>query len=57
MFPVFTKFTSGHATKKNDSNTAEVKYKAILDKLEQLCFRRNKDKVKLDKILDNNAKL
>ena len=43
--------------KKDDSSTTEAKYEAILDKLEQLCSGRNEDKVKLDKILDDNAKL
>ena len=42
---------------KDDSYTTEAKYEAILDKLEQLCSGRNEDKVKLDKILDDNAKL
>ena len=42
--------------KKDDSSTTEAKYEAILDKLEQLCSRRNEDKVKLDKILNDNAK-
>ena len=43
--------------KKDDSSTAEAKYEAILDKLEQLCSGRNEDNVKLDKILDDSAKL
>ena len=43
--------------KKDDSYTTEAKYGAILDKLEQLCSGRNEDKVKLNKILDDNAKL